>query len=74
MKKNIQYISIIYGQNISNKLQHKKKTVLKKPEHSPEIKTRHILRETVVRQSQTNLVITRVTQKNLLVQNIMING
>ena len=69
----IQYVGTIYGQDISNELQYKK-IVLKKPEHSADIKTQHALRVAVIKQSQTNLVSARTEQKKLLVQNISVTG
>ena len=64
MKKIIQYIGTIYGQNISNKLYHKTKIILQEPVYTTVVLTKHILRETVIKQSQANLEAARTKQKN----------
>ena len=61
-EKIIQYISTIYGQNISNKLYHKK-IILPEPVYTTIVLTRHVQRETVIKQSQTNLAAVKTKQK-----------
>ena len=67
MKKIIQYISTKSTVRIS--IINCTTTKLQEPVYTPVVLPRHVLRETVVKQSKINLVVTRTEQKELLIKN-----
>ena len=62
----MQYISMNYGQDISNELQNKLTFNLVEPIHAPEVIVRHIIRERMNRTGQANIHTERETQKIIL--------
>ena len=62
----MQYVGKNYGQYISKELQNKTIVKLVEPVHAPEVISRHVIRERMIRIGQFNIKNTRETQRTIL--------
>jgi hypothetical protein len=65
-EKLAQYVGTNYGQDISNELQNKINVILVEPVHTDDVLLKHILRETMIRNSQMNIQRARKSQETIL--------